>query len=67
MDAAEHWAGSRNCSLFTLRPQKTTLRRNAFMRREVIGKLTAIENYYSDGTAAWVMLKWLKANKAVEV
>jgi len=67
MDAAEHWAREQKLLFVYLETAENNTVAQRFFAARGYRKVNSVENYYSDGTAAWVMLKWLKANKAVEV
>jgi ribosomal-protein-alanine N-acetyltransferase len=67
MDAAEHWAREQKLLFIYLETAENNTAAQRFYAARGYKKVKSVENYYSDGTTAWVMLKWLKANKAVEV
>jgi ribosomal-protein-alanine N-acetyltransferase len=60
MDAAEHWAAEQKLLLVYLEAAENNEPAQSFYRARGYRKVDHVENYYSDGTSAWVMLKWLK-------
>jgi ribosomal-protein-alanine N-acetyltransferase len=65
MDAAEHWAREQKLLLVYLETAENNTPAQHFYEARGYRKVDRVENYYSDGTSAWVMLKWLKGKEAV--
>jgi ribosomal-protein-alanine N-acetyltransferase len=63
MDAAEHWAREQKLLLVYLETAENNMAAQRFYEARGYGKVDRVENYYSDGTSAWVMLKWLKGKE----
>jgi ribosomal protein S18 acetylase RimI-like enzyme len=61
MDAAEDWAAARGLCLIYLETAENNLAAQAFYNKRGYVKYERLERYYGDGTAAWVMVKRLKA------
>jgi len=60
MDAAENWARERKLLLVYLEAAENNAPARSFYEARGYRKVDRVENYYSDGTSAWIMLKWLK-------
>ena len=60
MDAAEEWARKRRFISISLETAEDNLPAQAFYERRGFVKYDKRERYYSDGTAAWTMVKKLK-------
>jgi len=60
MDAAELWAAEQKLLLVYLEAAENNAPAQSFYHARGYRKVDHVENYYSDGTSAWVMLKWLK-------
>ena len=60
MDAAELWAREEELPLVYLETAENNTAAQRFYEARGYKKVDRVENYYSDGTSAWVMLKWLK-------
>jgi ribosomal-protein-alanine N-acetyltransferase len=67
MDAAEHWAREQKLLLVYLETAENNTVAQAFYGARGYRKVDHVANYYSDGTSAWVMLKWLKGKEAASV
>jgi ribosomal-protein-alanine N-acetyltransferase len=63
MDAAEHWAREQKLLLVYLETAENNAAAQAFYGSRGYRKVDRVLNYYSDGTSAWVMLKWLKGKE----
>jgi ribosomal-protein-alanine N-acetyltransferase len=63
MDAAEHWAREQKLLLVYLETAENNPAAQRFYEARGYKKVDRVENYYSDGTPAWVMLKWLKGKE----
>ncbi len=59
MDAAEAWARDHNFRLMGLETAEDNLAAQRFYAARGYRKADRIEGYYSDGSAAWVMVKEL--------
>lgn len=59
MDAAEDWATREGWKLVYLETAEDNLVAQAFYRARGYEKVERLDGYYSNGTAAWVMVKWL--------
>ena len=59
MDAAEQWATEQALRMVGLETASTNLGAQKFYKGRGYRKVDQIENYYADGTAAWVMVKEL--------
>jgi len=59
MDTAEEWARRRRFISLALETAEDNLPAQAFYERRGFVKYDKRERYYSDGTAAWTMVKWL--------
>jgi ribosomal-protein-alanine N-acetyltransferase len=60
MDAVEHWAREQELLLVYLEAAANNAPAQSFYGARGYRKVDTVENYYADGTSAWVMLKWLK-------
>jgi ribosomal-protein-alanine N-acetyltransferase len=67
MDAAEHWAREQKLLLVYLETAENNTAAQAFYAARGYRKVDRIASYYSDGTSAWVLLKWLKGKEAAGV
>jgi len=67
MDAAEDWAREQSLLLVYLETAENNTAAQAFYEARGYRKVDHVANYYSDGTSAWVMLKWLKRKEAGSV
>ena len=67
MDAAEHWAREQKLLFVYLETAENNTAAQAFYEARGYRKVDSVANYYSDGTSAWVMLKWLKGKEAAGV
>jgi ribosomal-protein-alanine N-acetyltransferase len=61
MDAVEDWAREQNLLFIYLEAQEDNTAAHAFYEARNYRRVDRVENYYPDGTAAWVMLKWLRS------
>jgi ribosomal-protein-alanine N-acetyltransferase len=59
MDAGEDWARRQGLELVYLETAQDNKAAQAFYEARGYGKYEKIDRYYADGTAAWVMVKWL--------
>ena len=66
-DAAEHWAREQKLLLVYLETAQNNTAAQAFYEARGFRKVDSVANYYSDGTPAWVMLKWVKGKEAAGV
>ncbi|MGH9353718.1 MAG: GNAT family N-acetyltransferase [Terriglobia bacterium] len=57
MDAAEEWARARGCKCISLETAEDNRAAQAFYQKRGYEKTEMIENYYENGTSAWVMAK----------
>jgi len=60
MDAGEDWAQRQGLDLVFLETAEDNLAAQGFYEARGYVKYEKLEKYYADGTAAWVMVKWLK-------
>jgi len=60
MDAAELWAQEQKLLFVYLETEENNTAAQRFYEARGYRKVDRVENYYADGTSAWVMLKWLK-------
>jgi ribosomal-protein-alanine N-acetyltransferase len=67
MDAAEDWAREQKLLFVYLETAENNIAAHRFYAARGYRTVDRVESYYPDGTAASVMLKWLKANKPVDV
>jgi ribosomal-protein-alanine N-acetyltransferase len=63
MDAVEHWAREQKLLFVYLETAQNNTAAQDFYEARGYKKVDHVENYYSDGTSAWVMLKWLKGKE----
>lgn len=61
MDAAEDWATAQGIKIIYLETAENNLAAQAFYDQRGYSKYERLERYYEDGTAAWIMVKRLKA------
>jgi ribosomal-protein-alanine N-acetyltransferase len=61
MDAAEDWAAAQGIKIIYLETAEDNLAAQAFYNQRGYGKYERLERYYEDDTAAWIMVKRLKA------
>jgi hypothetical protein len=59
MDAAEQWAREQELALIGLETAQDNLAAQRFYAARGYRKVDNVENYYADGTAAWIMVKSL--------
>lgn len=59
MDAAEQWAIQNNLRMIGLETAEDNLAAQKFYAKRGYVKVDEIEEYYGDGTTAWVMVKQL--------
>jgi ribosomal-protein-alanine N-acetyltransferase len=57
MDAAEQWACDHRLRLIALETAQDNLAAQRFYESRGYRKVEIVERYYTDGTAAWVMVK----------
>jgi ribosomal-protein-alanine N-acetyltransferase len=67
MDAAEHWAREQKLLLVSLETAENNTAAQRLYEARGYRKVNRVESYYSDGTSAWVMLRWLKGKEAADV
>jgi ribosomal-protein-alanine N-acetyltransferase len=60
MDVAEHWAHKAKLRLIYLETAEDNLKAQAFYEARGYKKVDRVEGYYSNGQAAWVMVKHLE-------
>ena len=60
MDAAEEWARKQGLVGMYLETAEDNFRAQSFYRERGYEVAEKVEHYYSDGTAAWVMMKKLR-------
>lgn len=60
MDAAEKWASDNGLRIIGLETAENNLAAQKFYEKRGYVKVDEIEEYYGDGTTAWVMVKVLK-------
>jgi ribosomal-protein-alanine N-acetyltransferase len=63
MDAAEQWARELKLLFVYLETAENNTAAQRFYDARGYRKVDRVEHYYSDGTSAWVMLKWLKGKE----
>jgi ribosomal-protein-alanine N-acetyltransferase len=63
MDAAERWAREQKLRFVYLETADNNTAAQGFYEARGYRKVDRVENYYSEGTSAWVMLKWLKGKE----
>ena len=66
MDAGEGWAQRLGLELIYLETAEDNKSAQVFYEARGYTKYEKVDRYYSDGTAAWVMVKWLKPGRPVE-
>ena len=66
MNAAEEWAARQQLRLIYLETAEDNAPAQAFYAGRGYEKLRMIDRYYSNGAAAWVMVKWLGKQSKVE-
>ncbi len=66
MDAAENWARERRLTAVALETAEHNLPAQKFYAARGYVKHERLEHYYTDGAAAWVMVKWLENKSNVE-
>lgn len=59
MNAAEGWARDEGLRLIYLETAEDNLNAQRFYEARGYAKIEKVERYYANGTAAWVMVKWL--------
>ena len=59
MDAAERWASNNNLRMIGLETAEDNLAAHKFYAQRGYAKVDEIQEYYGDGTTAWVMVKEL--------
>jgi ribosomal-protein-alanine N-acetyltransferase len=64
MDAAEQWASEQKLLMVYLEAAENNAPAHRFYEARGYRKVDHVENYYSDGASAWIMLKWLKRKEA---
>ena len=64
MDAAEHWAREQKLLFVYLETAENNAAAQRFYEARGYRRVDRVESYYSDGTSAWVMLRWLKGKEA---
>lgn len=60
MDAAEEWARQQGLQAIALETAEDNLAAQRFYAGRGYKKREKLDGYYADGTAAWVMIKWLE-------
>ena len=66
MFAAEEWARQQGLRLIYLETAEDNLTAQRFYRARGYRKVERVERYYGNGSAAWVMVKWLEKMSKVE-
>lgn len=66
MDAGEGWARRLRLDLVFLETAEDNIAAQAFYEARGYVRYEKLENYYADGTAAWVMVKWMKPESAAQ-
>lgn len=61
MDAAEQWAVDQSLRMVGLETAENNIVAQKFYKARGYRKVNQIENYYADGTSAWVMVKELRS------
>jgi ribosomal-protein-alanine N-acetyltransferase len=64
MDAAEDWARQQELLFVYLEVAENNNAAQGFYEARGYRKVDRVESYYSDGTSAWVMLKWVRGKEA---
>ena len=59
MDAAENWAQKQKLEMIYLETAENNFVAQRFYQKRDYRKVEKLKRYYPDGTAAWVMVKWL--------
>jgi ribosomal-protein-alanine N-acetyltransferase len=67
MDAAENWAREEDLQFIYLETAETNIAAQRFYEARGYRRVERIESYYTDGTAAWVLLKRLKGIEGVDL
>ena len=67
MDAAEDWARAQQLLYVYLETEENNLAARGFYEARSYRKVGRAENYYSNGTSAWVMMKALEGEEAADV
>jgi ribosomal-protein-alanine N-acetyltransferase len=60
MDAAEEWARQQGLQAIALETAEDNLAAQRFYAVRSYKKHEKLDGYYADGTAAWIMIKWLE-------
>lgn len=60
MDAAEEWARGQGLRMIYLETEEDNAVAQLFYQARGYRKVEKLERYYGNGTAAWVMVKWLE-------
>ena len=60
IDAAEDWARKQELAQVCLEMAENNATARSFYEARGYRKVDHVQNYYSDGTSAWIMLKWLR-------
>ncbi len=63
MDAAEFWAREQKLFFVYLETEENNTTAHGLYETRGYKKVDRVENYYSNGKSAWVMLKWLKGEE----
>jgi ribosomal-protein-alanine N-acetyltransferase len=66
MDAAEEWARQQRLQAVALETAEHNATAQKFYAARGYVKYEKLEHYYTDGAAAWVMVKWLEKKSKVE-
>jgi ribosomal-protein-alanine N-acetyltransferase len=61
MDAAEDWAAAQDLRLIYLETAENNVAAQTFYVARGYEKVEKVDHYYANGTAAWIMVKRLKA------
>lgn len=61
MDAAEDWAAAQDLRLIYLETAENNVDAQTFYAARGYEKVEKVDHYYANGTAAWIMVKRLKA------
>jgi [ribosomal protein S18]-alanine N-acetyltransferase len=59
MEAAENWAQKQGMEMIYLETAENNFVAQRFYQKRGYRKVEKLQRYYPDGTAAWVMVKWL--------
>jgi ribosomal protein S18 acetylase RimI-like enzyme len=65
MDAAEEWARQQGLQAIALETAEDNLAAQRFYAGRGYKKYEKLNGYYADGTAAWIMIKWLEKKPTV--